>query len=157
MTKMMTRRNSCGFTLVEIVMVILLLGIIAAIAVPRFSDSLADLQAAAIARQIAQDIATVRRVARVTSTTKSISFDSADQTYTLNGVSNPDRRSDAYVVSITTHAPQATFGVINLGGDALLTFNGFGLPDSGGTIDVQVGQATKQVVIDAVTGSATVP
>ncbi len=43
-----------------------------------------------------------------------------------------------------------------MGGDVQLIFDGYGVPDSGGLITVQVGDATRTVAINPDTGSAEV-
>ena len=145
-----------GITLCELIIVVLILGLIAGAALPRFASSLAQQQAVTLARQITMDIETARRVARTSSTVKSITFDTVNKTYTLNGVINPNRHDAEYLVTLANAASGASFGTINLGGDAVLIFNGYGIPDSGGTIQVRVGSVTKTVVVDALTGSTTI-
>lgn len=145
-----------GATLFELVVVVLIIGIVSGVALPRFANSLAQQQATILARHLAMDIETVRRVARTSSTAKSITFDTVNKTYTLNGVINPNRHDAAYLVSLSSYVSAASYGTVNLGGDASLNFNGFGIPDSGGTIQVRVGTVTKSVVVDAVTGSTTI-
>ncbi len=149
-------RRRHGFTLTELLIVVLIMGILAAVAQPRYASSLAKRQAAALARQISMDLETTRQVARATSTAKSISFDKTNKNYTLNGINNPNHPSATYVVSLTDTASLATFGTVVLGNDTVIIFNGFGFPDSGGTIVVNVGSSTSTVVVDAVTGSTTI-
>ncbi|MDB5340276.1 MAG: putative fimbrial protein [Planctomycetaceae bacterium] len=145
-----------GFTLAELLIVVLIVGIVAGIAIPRFSAGLGQRQATALARQMVNDIETVRQVARASSAPKSLVITSASKTYTLNGVEHPDRNNIAYVVSLADVASTARFGTINFGGDPVLIFNGFGYPDSGGSVQIIVGTVTKTVTVDAQTGSSTI-
>lgn len=151
-----TRRQRAGLTLLDVVITVLLMAIVATVAQGRFSRSLARWQASFLAQRIAADIESVRQAARATSTSKSITFDTVNKTYTLAGVPNPDRKSATFVVSMTGYAPAAAFGTVNLGGDTTLSFNGFGYPDSGGTIVVIVGESTSTVTVDAATGNTTI-
>lgn len=148
--------RASGFTLIEMVIVLLVISILAVVAQAKFASSLSFHQATGLARQIAKNIDSVCQTARATSTSKSIAFNVAAKTYTLVGVINPDRRSAIYTVSLTSNVANATFGTVNLGGDAVLNFNGFGLPDSGGAIQVMVGGVTKTVTVDINTGRTTV-
>ena len=145
-----------GFSLTEMLIVVLIMGIVAAVAQPRFAAALHAHQAVTLARHIAADIDTVRQTARAASNSKSITFNAGARTYTLNGVTNPDRRNAAYIVSLTNYSSVANFGTVNLGGDAVLSFNGFGFPDSSGTIQVIVGGSSKTINVDAVTGSTVI-
>jgi hypothetical protein len=45
---------------------------------------------------------------------------------------------------------------VDLGGDATLVYDGYGNPDSAGTIVIQLGQYTKRITIDPDTGAATI-
>ncbi|MCH8259363.1 MAG: hypothetical protein IIC46_04065, partial [Planctomycetes bacterium] len=50
----------------------------------------------------------------------------------------------------------AKLASVDLGGDAQLTFDGFGVPDSGGSVVVQAGDYQYTVVVDPETGVAEV-
>ena len=45
---------------------------------------------------------------------------------------------------------------VDMGGDAQLTFDGYGLPDTGGFVIVQAGDYQYTVVVDPETGAAEV-
>ena len=45
----------------------------------------------------------------------------------------------------------------DFGGDADIIFDVFGVPDSGGSVVIQVGNHVRTVTVDAVTGRATTP
>ena len=47
-------------------------------------------------------------------------------------------------------------GLIDLGGDWEVTFDGFGIPDSGGFVDVQSNDVHFRVVVNPDTGAAEV-
>lgn len=146
-----------GFTLLEMSIVLVILSIIAVAAQLRFATALAEHRAATLTRQIVKHIELVRQSARATSTAKSLTINAVNQTYTLNGVTNPDRRSATFAVSLTNYVPRAAFGTVSLGGDSTLVFNGFGQPDSGGSIQVIVDGLTRAITIDSVSGNVTAP
>ncbi|MBI3866026.1 MAG: prepilin-type N-terminal cleavage/methylation domain-containing protein, partial [Planctomycetia bacterium] len=75
-----SRRRCSGFTLVELVIVILILGIASVIAVPRFVNTLNSSRARTAARRVANDVALVRSWARITSQSQSITFDTTGNT-----------------------------------------------------------------------------
>lgn len=152
-------RTRQAFTLIEITVVLLTLGVIACAALPRFSYSISIARADSAARRLANDINAARGMARLTSQSVSVVFDTGTNTYTLNGVPNPDRPSIAStIVSLTDSLMSATLASVNLtGGGSSIAFNGFGFPSKGGTITITSGGASKQVLVDAATGMATVP
>ena len=148
-----------GFTLMELTIVMVTMGIIAGVALPRFANSLGNRQVDVAARRLGFDINAARLQARLTAQSTSVTFNAGANTYTLTGVPDPDHRSVANtVVSLNNGVLAATLGTINLtGGGTSISFNGFGIPSKGGTITLTRGSANKQVVVDGTTGLATVP
>jgi hypothetical protein len=69
-------------------------------------------------------------------------------------MNDPDRPGAAYAVDLTASPYQVTLNSVNLGNDTTLVYNGYGVPDSAGTIVVQAGNFTKTVTIDSSTGMA---
>ena len=45
---------------------------------------------------------------------------------------------------------------INLGGDTDVVFDGYGIPDSGGSVTLRLGDTARRVAIDAQTGLVTI-
>ena len=60
-----------GFTLIELVMVLAIIGLITAIAAPRYAASLARYRAESAARRVAADLALARREAAASSSSRS--------------------------------------------------------------------------------------
>ena len=147
-----------GFSYVEIVTVALVLGIMAAVAVPKYADTLLKMRLDAAARRIAADFATAQSRSRVTSSQQTITFTvpPAGNSYQIVGMRDPDRPSLTYTVNLADVPYQVTSKSVDLGGDATLVYNGYGNPDSAGTIVIQAGQYTKRITIDPDTGTATV-
>ena len=135
-----------GFTLIELVIVMTLLTIIGGIALPRYTASLAHHRAAAAARRIAADLAYVRQQARFTSSSKTIAFDLATHQYSgsITAVALGD---DPYKVALLS---------VDFGGDAEIVFDGYGNPDSGGTVLIQAGHRQKTITLDGDSGRVTV-
>ncbi len=136
--------------------VLLIIGIVAAAATPRFSAALSARRVEAAARRIAADLEAARTTARMTSQQQSITFDVANQRYTLAGMANMDQPGKTYTVSLSGGIYSSSFSSVSLGGDATLVFNGYGIPDSGGTIVVQSGGSTKKITIEATTGATVI-
>ena len=136
--------------------VILVLGILAAAGAPKFVTSLNYHRADAAARGIVLAIHTVRSAARTASQQKSIAFDIADNSFTITGVVNPDHPTQVHKIKLSGSAYRTKLTSANLGGDGILIINGFGIPDSGGTIVVTTGNKSRTVVVDSDTGTATI-
>ncbi len=136
---------------------LLVLGTTAAIVVPRWSWQLAIYRADAAAQRIAVDLARTQSWAYSSSTARTISYNVGQGTYQIIGMTDPDRASAAYIVKLTDSPYIATLVSASFGGQAQVTFSGYGLPTSGvGTVVVQSGGVHRSIVVDADTGKATV-
>ena len=143
-------RNTKGFTLIEMISVILVMGIMAAVAVPMFDTSTIDVSVAGDTVQ--SDIQYVQELAmtRITdpSITISITFTASATSYNVpadpGGVYPLETRNLPNGVSIST------------GGD--ITFNRFGerTAASAGTIQLNAAGNPITITIEEITGRATV-
>jgi prepilin-type N-terminal cleavage/methylation domain-containing protein len=149
-------RGAAGFSLVELVLVMAVLGVLAGIAVPRYSQFLARQRVDAAANRIVTDLSLAQRQARFLSKSLTVKFNLAGSRYTLVGVADPDRPANTYSVSLADEPYSATLQSADLGGDADVTFNGFGVPDTGGTLLVRVGQYQRTIELDGTKGLAKV-
>jgi prepilin-type N-terminal cleavage/methylation domain-containing protein len=158
------RKNRQGFNLIEITLVILILGILFAVATPVYSKSLFRFRAESAAQRIVQDIEHTKQLARQTNTTRMIVFSKYDSSYTVDGAISLDNSLQPYLVSLnqypyltsintltTAAAPSSPLSAITL------AFDRFGMPDQGVSITVQSGDVQKQVVVTAILGRVTVP
>jgi len=139
-----------GYTLVELVMVMVMIGILAAIAVPRLSDGSVTRRLDAAERRVLGDTEYASELARARSSPVVISFDVLGSGYTIAGTSNPiTREASNYIVRLKDAPYRVRVGTVNLGGDSAISFNGFGVRDSGGTVDLIAGDTTRTITIDA--------
>jgi prepilin-type N-terminal cleavage/methylation domain-containing protein len=147
-----------GFSLIELVMVVAIVAILAAMAVPRFANSLAHRRVEAAARRIVADLALAQRRAVAASASQKVSFDVVANGYLLDGVQHLDHPDAKYFVALSDDPYGATLVKVDLGAtdSEEIVFDGYGVPDSGGTIVVEAGGNQKTVAVDPDTGQATV-
>lgn len=137
--------------------VFLVVGIISAVALPRWSDYLASYRATAAAQQIAADLARTQSLAYSSSSKRAIAFDISLNRYQIIGLIDPDKPSTTYTIDLNAAPFCAVLVSANFAGQSQLSFNGFGQPiEGGGTIIVRSGNVQKSVVIDADSGKVTV-
>lgn len=145
-----------GVTAVELVAVILILGIVAAVAVPRYTDNLMQARVDAAARRIVADLTAAQARAKAASSSQTVTFvvPPRGSRYEIVGMKDPDRPGESYVVNLDASPYQVAFGSVNLGGGTTLVYNGYGVPDRSGTLVVQAGKSVRTVTIDSSTGMA---
>ena len=156
-----TARNSGeqrrrGFNLAELVCVVVIIAILSAISVPRFGNSLARQRVEAAARRIVVDLALARRHAKQSNTDQAVAFVGHAGGYRLPGVPNIDHPTLMYSVSLSQEPYGVTAIEADFNGNRELVFDIHGVPDSGGTVVICVGNRTRIITVDADTGEATV-
>ncbi len=138
-------------------MVLIIIGILAGMAVPRFSSALAMQRADAAARRITVDLALAQRQATSSNVDQTVRFDPTLSEYWLVGMPHPDHPSLEYKVSLR----QEPYGVVlvsaDFGGDKEIIFDIYGMPDSGGSVVIRVGSGVRIITVDAETGKASMP
>ncbi|MBN1489571.1 MAG: prepilin-type N-terminal cleavage/methylation domain-containing protein [Phycisphaerae bacterium] len=150
-----SRERCPGYTLVEVVLVLAILGLCAGIAVPRFANSIALHRAEAAGERLVVDLTLARQQARQSSASRTITFDSVAHSYSIAGVAGLDNQQATYSVVLTREPYNARIASVDLGGNNTITFDGYGAPDCGGSIVVSVGRFQVTVTVDAATGKAT--
>jgi prepilin-type N-terminal cleavage/methylation domain-containing protein len=158
------RAFSRAFSLVELVMVLVIAGVIAAIAVPRMSGSIGRQRALAAARRVAADLETARTAAMAGSASRKVVFSPARSAYGTPGMTGTlDQRSTIYLVDLTRPPYNASLAAANFNDSASLkwagvydsdaaqevVFDGFGRPDSTGWVFVSSGGVYYKVTLDA--------
>jgi type II secretory pathway pseudopilin PulG len=152
----MRRSSRPGVALIDLTVSVLLMGILAAAVLPRFSDAVQRNRVTSAAQRLCADIRLARNSALASSASKSVVVLVSQSRYTLVGVNSLDRPGTDYAVQLAGGLYETTILSANLGGDASLTFDMHGRPDSGGTMVLRAGGVQKTVSIDAATGEASV-
>jgi len=126
--------DSRGFTIVELVMVVVLIGILAVSVVPKFVDTSA-FSLAGGAAMAAADIRYTQELAMGTHSSKTIVFTTSNTYYTVN--------------SQTVNLPSR----VTISSGATFTFNSLGEPTTGGgTVTLSAGAETKTITVESYTG-----
>lgn len=128
-----------AFTLIELVVVLMILGIVAGVAAPRYADAIAQTHVDAAAHRVAADIRYARSEARRTSRATTITFADATDSYALTGVANLDRSTRAYQVDLSGEPYEVQMDSVDFGGGASLSFDAYGAPDAVGYVRLQRG------------------
>ncbi len=150
------RNNARAFSLLELVMIIAIIAIVSAIAVPRYGNSLARYHAEVTARRVVADLGLAQAMARTTTSAVTVTFEVQNNRYELQGVEAAD--DPGQDASLTLSAPPyyAQLVAAVFGGDEVVIFDGYGMPDSGGSVDITAGGVTKTIQLDPETGRAVV-
>ena len=139
---MTIRRSAQGFTLVELMIVMVIVAMVAAIAVPRFSQASARQQLSSAADRVVADLEMARTRARAASQTVTVTFSTSSDRYQFNNVGGEasvvELGESPYNVSID----RAVFG----SNDNIASFNGYGVPASSGAVTLSLG--ADQVVVE---------
>jgi type II secretory pathway pseudopilin PulG len=143
-------------TLIEAVMVICILAVVAGVAIPRVANSLAGQRVDAAARRIAGDLNLAQERARQASATQTVSFDLTGSTYQLVGMTDLDHPAAAFTVSLGSAPYEAQLASVAFGSHSTLHFDGFGIPDAGGTIVIHCGNQWRAVTVAAESGAVTI-
>jgi len=143
--------------MIELVLVICIISILASVAIPRFASSMVRHRADAAAQRIVADLNFAQRRARLASTSVSVIFDATNETYRLVGVSDPDHPGSEYTIRLFETPYEVGIVSADFNGDATVIFDGYGVPDSGGTVVVAAGTEQRTINLAAASGRVTLP
>jgi prepilin-type N-terminal cleavage/methylation domain-containing protein len=162
-----------GLTLIELTIVMLIMGIMAAAASPRYFESISRFRVEAAATRIAADLNHVRGRAKMKGPLEEewVCFYPATEKYEMVDDPDPDREANEYWVDLSKTAypvdlVSATFvSTSGFTSSKTVKFDLFGmarvgnspiLPLASGQIIVQCGGQQRTITIDPVTGEASV-
>jgi prepilin-type N-terminal cleavage/methylation domain-containing protein len=143
-----------AFTIVEVAVVMLIMGIFAAVSAPAFLNSLLFHRVETAARRVKADIDQARGRARLTSTTQSVTF--TGSTYTLSGAKHLDNPNNVYTVDLQKSPYSLDSAAANFNSTQVLSFDGYGTPSSGGTVVLSAKSHQCTITVNAVTGTTAI-
>lgn len=151
------QKRPAAFSLLELVLVLAIMATMAAIAVPRYANSLTRYRTDMAAHRIAADLEYAQAAAVAASGSQSVVFYPATDRYELTGLEHPDHPGSPYEISLHEPPFQTDLTGVLFGTDSeTVLFDGFGLPDNGGSVQVRTGERVRTVLVEAETGKATI-
>ncbi len=145
-------RHRRAFSLVELVITLVLIGTLAALAVPRFANASANRRVESAAQRVLADCRYAQARARATSDNYTVSFIS-ETAYRLSD----DGKRHTRTTDLSAEPYGVAYNATLRDGGTAITFNGFGMPSTGGTIVLASRGYSVTLQIDAVTGEVTRP
>lgn len=144
-----------GFTLIELVIVMVILGAIAGIAVPRLGSANLHYRVESAAWRIAADLASARQQARISGVRHKVTFDLSTHKYSILRRSGDDSYDLIEEVDLTLEPYGVGILSVDFEEHSDIKFDGFGVPNRGGSIVIQAGTHQKTITVDATSGRTT--
>jgi len=147
-------RRMRAFTLIELVVVIVLIGIVSAVTIPRFAASAVRYRVDSATHLFLADFGFVSSRAESTSQTRSITFSGLQDSYILVGERDPANPLKDRAVNLSRPPYEVDLLGAAFGGDSQLDISGYGLPLESGQVTFAAGLLARRVSLTA--GSPTV-
>ena len=147
------RLQSSGFSMIELIIVVVLIGIFTAMALTRTDTGLTTIREQIAIDQITNDIDLARSLAFARNEAITIIFDKNQESYGVYNGSGiikdfPNSNSDGIISLDNSYLRNLDIKEVSFGGSANLQFQPLGDPVSGGTIELN----TKTITVEPITG-----
>jgi type II secretion system protein H len=145
----MTARRSTGFSLVELVVVIFVLGTVAAIAAPRFGHAANSYRLEAAVQKLEADLRYAAQMARAQSREVSVIFDPDTDSYRIVGVRDALGAPTDHIVDLSEPPYRVSMSGVKFGTTSrVLRINGHGSLLNTGVIRIELGTSARLIGVD---------
>ena len=133
----------------ELLIVVTVMGILAAAAIPKFVSSLTHHRVESAARRVKADLEYLRQTARLTSRSQTMGFTGDVYTAAVGSdVEDIDARPDQYSVDLSAPPYQIESVVADFGSGTTISFDGYGMPSDAGDVVLSGGAYQRTVVVE---------
>ncbi|PHQ82372.1 MAG: hypothetical protein COB69_02085 [Phycisphaera sp.] len=139
-------RCTRAFTLIELVIVIVIISITAAIAIPRLSGASTRYRVDAAVQQVLSDIKVTSAEANRISRTRSIRFEAASESYMLVGQPSLNNPATDQIVNLSLEPYNVNMLRVSFGGDSRLDISAYGLMLEAGELTLAAGRQGRRIV-----------
>ena len=160
-----TSKSCPGYTLVEILIVVIVIATLAAAALPTLSSTLQSMKATALAREIATDMRYAQTLAVKTGIRHCVFFWEPDQVYAVHWdddgtwelCTHPVTKKP-WKMELDEHSRYAGVALkeSQFGSSDSLYYDRFGAPDAGGYVTFTLGATTRTIRVAPLSGKITV-
>ena len=148
------RLRSRGYSLVELILVIAIMGVLSGIAIPRYGRGTNRYRADAAAKRVVAELQEAQQRARSASGPCTISFSTSTSIITVTNPTVGGVAGRTSTIRLNVPPYLSTIRSATFGSGSTLTFSGYGKPSNAGTIVVGAGTEQRTFTLSAVTGAA---
>lgn len=143
------RLSARAFSLIELLMVMIMMGVIGAMAVPRYQNSLAKYRVDSSANRLIAELERARETARAGSVTIKATVKTSDSTCSFTGVKSLDLKSGTTVIEFNKDPYSTKIRATTYAVGGALTLDAWGQVATAGTIDLVSGGEARRVHVEA--------